>query len=117
MRRPVILVCLLLAGCGGAVSGDDAREAVEEAAGVSLRATEAPAPEVEKAYATTQDGHFIQLFVLRKAEDAEMLADLVPTTAQGGRVRTAVHENVFVVYTTTGDDDAGDAVIAAVEGL
>lgn len=117
MRRLLVLA-VVLAGCGGGgVSADDARTAVEEAAGVKLAAVDPPAPEVEAAYSAGEGGHFIQLFVLAEAEDAELLEGLVPATAEGGRVRTAVHENVFVVYTATGDDDAGDAVVAAVEGL
>jgi hypothetical protein len=114
----LLVLALVLAGCGGGdVSPDHARRAVEEAAGVKLAAVDPPAPEVEAAFSAGEGGHFVQLFVLAEAEDAELLEGLVPATAEGGRVRTAVHENVFVVYTATGDDDAGDAVVAAVEGL
>lgn len=117
MRRALALV-LVLAGCGGEIGTDDAREAVEDAAGVELREVDPPAPEVQAAYTTSQGGHFIQLFVLKKAEDADTLRDAVPSTAQAGAVRTVVKDNVFVVYAASdGTASKGDAVVRAVEDL
>ena len=109
MRR-VLLVTLLLAGCGGGVDADDVREAVEGAARTQLREIDPPAPEVETAYTAADAGEFVQVFVLAEPEDAKTMSEAAPPT-EG--VRTALHENVFVVVA----GPRADAVVRAVEGL
>ena len=109
MRR-ALLIALVLAGCGGGVSAEDAREAVERAAGTALREQEPPTPEVETAYTAADAGEFVQLFVLSSPEDAKTMSEAAPPT-EG--VRTAVRDNVFVVVA----GPRADAVVRAVDGL
>ena len=109
MRRALV-IALLLAGCGGGIGADEAREAVERAAGTQLREQEPPAPEVEVAYTAAATGQFVQLFVLGSSGDAETMSEAAPPT-EG--VRTELRENVFVVVA----GPRADAVVRAVEGL
>ena len=113
MRRGVVLLLLLLSGCGGGegpVGTEDARRAVEDASGLTLKALDPPEPEVKTMFAATGKGQFVQLYVLATDADAKTLGETAPATSV---VKTLAHRNLFVV--ASGSKAA--AVVKAVRDL
>jgi hypothetical protein len=120
---------VFLTACGSdAPSGSspaDAKASVERAAGLTLTAVPVPAEAKDQGLkasytnATTaaKDKQVVGLFVMKDADVADEVADLV----EGGAPKSAQfirRGNVMVVYVATGSaSDRSDAVQSAVEKL
>lgn len=116
-----------LAACGGAgeqaIAPETAKARVEQAANVKL--AETPVSEQARdqglrvAYTNgatvAQDKQAVGLFVLKSADNAEKLRELVNAEAPGTK-RMMVNDEVMVLYVPNGNDRSA-AVKAAVEGL
>jgi hypothetical protein len=116
-----------VAACGGggdeAIAPETAKARVEQAANVKLAETpvseEARDQGLRVAYTNgatvAQDKQVVGLFVLKSADNAEKLRELVNAEAPGTK-RMMVNDEVMVLYVPNGNDRSA-AVKEAVEGL
>lgn len=116
-----------VAACGGggekAIAPETAKTRVEQAANVKLAETrfadEARDQGLRVAYTNgatvAQDKQVVGLFVLKSADNAEKLRELVNAEAPGTK-RMMVNDEVMVLYVPNGNDRSA-AVEAAVDGL
>jgi len=116
-----------VAACGGggekAIAPETAKARVEQAANVKLAETpfseEARDQGLRVAYTNgatvAQDKQVVGLFVLKSADNAEKLRELVNAEAPGTK-RMMVNDEVMVLYVPNGNDRSA-AVEKAVEGL
>ena len=116
-----------VAACGGggekAIAPETAKARVEQAANVKLAETpfseEARDQGLRVAYTNgatvAQDKQVVGLFVLKSADNAEKLRELVNAEAPGTK-RMMVNDEVMVLYVANGNDRSA-AVEKAVEGL
>ena len=116
-----------VAACGGggeeAIAPEIAKARVEQAANVKLAkapfSEEARDQGLRAAYTNgatvAQDKQVVGLFVLKSADNAEKLRELVNAEAPGTK-RMMVNDEVMVLYVPNGNDRSA-AVKKAVEGL
>jgi hypothetical protein len=119
---------LALAACGGSgesagVTPDAAKTSIEQAAGLQLTAEKIPAEARDQglrasysnAATAVKDKQVVGLFVMKNADVADDVADLVRGSAPKS-ARLIRHGEVMVVYAAAGSD-RGAEVQRAVEEL
>jgi len=121
------VLALALAGCSSddpsGPSPESAKSSVERAAGLQLTAVAIPAEARDQglrasysnAATATKDKQVVGLFVMKNADVADEVADMVGSTAPKS-ARLIRNGNVMVVYAAAGSD-RGAAVQRAVKEL